>query len=141
MHYYALLPCYAYAIARVARARSPATRLRIAAIGLAALAVAGLAFSFELTRRESLFWFVSLPVFLHWFAAGMALALISSATSRWSDPGSAGAAAEGPRVESGKERPRTGTFLAIGDLLPSGNRRAREHRESGFARNVPSNPR
>lgn len=74
-HYYALLPLYAGALALAARGRSRRARLALAAGGLAVLAVTGMAFCFELTRRGSLFWSPSLPAHLLWFATGMALAL------------------------------------------------------------------
>jgi peptidoglycan/LPS O-acetylase OafA/YrhL len=72
-HYYALLPLYAAAVARLAAGRSP--RARLAAAGLALIAVVGMGFCFELARRNALFWTGSLVAHLLWFAAGMALAL------------------------------------------------------------------
>jgi peptidoglycan/LPS O-acetylase OafA/YrhL len=76
-HYYLLLPLYGAGIAALAHGRSAAARLAIASAGLAALAAVGLACTYELARRMSLYWSPSLPAHLLWFAVGMGLALAS----------------------------------------------------------------
>lgn len=75
VHYYAVLPLFAGAVALASRGRPPRTRLRIAGAALVALALAGAICCYEFTRRGLLVWPPSLPAHLLWFAAGMAAAL------------------------------------------------------------------
>jgi peptidoglycan/LPS O-acetylase OafA/YrhL len=73
LHFYALLPLLAWALARVS-ARSPARGAgALVVLGLASLATA------ELTRRHGLTWRYSLPVTFVYFVGGMLVAVIRAA--------------------------------------------------------------
>lgn len=76
--FYLALPLWALAAAMLLRGRPRDQQLRLEALGLAGLFAAGLAsrLAAVLHDRTSL-WLVNLPTHLDWFAAGMALALLT----------------------------------------------------------------
>lgn len=75
--YYALLPLLALAISRFASGRPPQVRVRLALGALCVLGAAGFAFRAASRYTGYVELISSMPAFLHWFAAGMALAVAS----------------------------------------------------------------
>lgn len=81
--FYALLPLLAAGIAALCRSRPPSERARIALTALALLGAAGVAFRVWVHHSRLHNLTLTLPCHLLWFAAGMALAVVSvSLTSR-----------------------------------------------------------
>lgn len=75
--FYALLPLLAAGIGALCRSRPPSERVRIALIALALLGTAGVAFRVWVHESQLRSLTLTLPCHLLWFAAGMALAVVS----------------------------------------------------------------
>jgi peptidoglycan/LPS O-acetylase OafA/YrhL len=77
--FYLLLPVYAALIGGLVGRLPRERQVRVELLGLAALAVASLAYRYLLRTHGSLSWVLNaLPTHLDWFAPGMALAVLSA---------------------------------------------------------------
>ncbi len=79
--YYALLPLLAAGIAKLCRNRPTSDRVHIALTALALLGAAGVVFRGWVHHAGFHFLTLTLPCHLLWFAAGMALAVVSASLS------------------------------------------------------------
>jgi peptidoglycan/LPS O-acetylase OafA/YrhL len=77
LSFYALLPCWALALARAERRLEPRRAVRVEAAALAGLFLASLAFRTVADRQGRSPLDLTLPSLLNWFVVGMALALAS----------------------------------------------------------------